>query len=274
MSKFLSSELVASYHQKGVYFPISVMSSEEAASYREKLEAFETERGSALSVIENKKTHLLFTWANELIRHPSILDAVESVIGPNILCWGADFFCKEAGTKDFVSWHQDATYWGMNSDEIVTAWLALSESSVESGCMRVIPETHHEQIQHQDTFSEENILSRGQEVSIAVDEAQAVDVVLKPGEISLHHVLLFHSSKPNRSHHKRIGFAIRYLPTHLKQTAGKDSATLVRGEDRFHHFELEPSPSRDFEPKMVAYHKMLSERANKILFRGTDKKPA
>ena len=267
MSKFLSSELVEKYHQQGICFPIAVMSSEDAANYRSKLEAFEAKKGGVIAGLENKRTHLLFTWANELIRHPSILDAVESVIGPNILCWGSEFFFKEPMTKNFVSWHQDATYWGMSKHDIVTAWLALSESSIESGCMRVIPETHQEQIRHEDTLNEENLLSRGQQVSVEVDETQAVDVILKPGEISLHHVLLFHSSKPNISHDRRIGFAIRYIPTHIEQTAGKDSATLVRGEDHYHHFELESSPSRDFEPKMVEYHKTVCDRAAKILFR-------
>lgn len=273
MSPHLSPTLIEKYHQEGICFPIRVMSPQEAIHYRAKLEAFEVGKGSPISGIENKKTHLLFTWANELIRHPPILDAVESVIGPNILCWASEFFTKAPGSKNFVSWHQDATYWGMSNDDIVTAWLALSESNIESGCMRVILETHQAQIQHKETANDANLLSRGQEVSVAVDETQAVDVILKPGEISLHHVLLFHSSKPNVSKDRRIGFAIRYIPTHVRKTDGQDSATLVRGQDNYHHFELEPSPSADMAPAMVKYHKNVCDRMVKLLYQGSDKQP-
>jgi ectoine hydroxylase-related dioxygenase (phytanoyl-CoA dioxygenase family) len=217
----------------------------------------------------NQKPHLLFPWLNELVRHPKILDAVESVLGPNILCWSAQFFMKQPGDRTFVSWHQDATYWGLSRPDVVTAWVALTPSVPLSGCMRVIPGTHRTQLKHADTFNDNNLLSRGQEIAIDVDEKQAVDVVLQPGEMSLHHVLIAHGSEPNNASHPRIGFAIRYLPTDVRQIAGEaDSATLVRGVDTHHYFEPEPPPEDDLHPAALARHKSIMDRQLRILYAG------
>jgi non-haem Fe2+, alpha-ketoglutarate-dependent halogenase len=96
-----------------------------------------------------------------------------------------------------------------------------------------------------------------------------VPLVLRPGEISLHHVRLVHGSPPNPSADRRIGFAIRYVPTSLRQLEGEDSATLVRGTDRYHHFEHEPRPTQDLDPEILELHKHITERNAKILYRGT-----
>ncbi len=260
MSSVTSTDFAKDYQKSGVSFPLPVLSHGEAIHYRKQLEDFEAEKGEAISGRQNKKIHLLFPWANELIRNSKILDAVEKIIGPNILCWGSEVFCKEANSSNYVSWHQDATYWGIGTDQILTAWVALSESSVESGCMRVVPESHNEQVMHEDNMSDGNLLSRGQEIAVDVDESKAVDVTLKPGEMSLHHVLIFHGSKPNRSDDKRMGFVIRFLPPHLKPTSGVDSATLVRGKDDHGNFELEPTPNCVNDPKLVEYHKNVCDK--------------
>ncbi|MGH2604186.1 MAG: phytanoyl-CoA dioxygenase family protein, partial [Dehalococcoidia bacterium] len=166
------------------------------------------------------------------------------------------------------------TYWGLDQQgDVVTAWLALSPSTPESGCMRVVPGTHlREVVAHADTFGAHNMLSRGQEIAVEVDEDHAVDVVLQPGEMSLHHVKLVHGSNPNRSDDRRIGFAVRYLPTHVRQVIGeKDSAMLVRGVDSYHHFEPEIPPAADLDPAAIAQHTAVCERQAQILFRGTDR---
>jgi non-haem Fe2+, alpha-ketoglutarate-dependent halogenase len=211
----LSAEAIRHYHEHGYHSPVRALSAAEAAELRRHLEEYER-AGGTLSGPLRHKTHLLFTWLNDLIRRPSILDAVEDIIGPNILCWGTSFFIKEARTPSFVSWHQDSTYWGLEPPDIVTAWVAISESTLENGAMRVIPGTHiGDQVAHRDTFARDNMLSRGQEIAVEVDGSQAVDLVLQPGEMSLHHVRLIHGSEPNPSARRRIGFAIRYLPTHV-----------------------------------------------------------
>jgi len=219
------------------------------------------------------KSHLLFTWLNDLIRHPRILDAVEDIVGPNILCWGSSFFIKEKRDPGFVSWHQDSTYWGLDPADVITAWVALSDSTAENGAMRVIPGSHKlEQIPHRDTFRPENLLSRGQEIVVEVDERQAKMLELKAGEMSLHHVRLIHGSDPNPSGQRRIGFAIRYIPTYVRQAAGThDSATLVRGADTYHHFEPEQCPDTDMSAAAQAYHASVTEAHARILMRDTDR---
>src|SRR5213593_4110662 len=158
MAKLLSASALAQYHRDGFYVPIRVLSREEAAGCRRRLETYEAERGGAIGGELRHKTHLLFTWLDALVRHPIILNAVEDVLGPNLLCWSSSFFIKEARDPAFVSWHQDSTYWGLSEPDVVTAWVAFSESSIESGAMRMVPGTHREQVPHRDTFAPENLL--------------------------------------------------------------------------------------------------------------------
>jgi non-heme Fe2+,alpha-ketoglutarate-dependent halogenase len=270
MTELWSEADVARYQEDGYVCPVGVLSADQASHYRARLEAAEAAAGGALPGPFRHKPHLVYTWAQELIRQPRILDAVETVIGPDILAWESVFFIKEANTPDFISWHQDITYWGLEAEgDVVSAWLALSPSTTESGCMRVVPGTHRrEVVPHADTFAEGNMLSRGQEIAVEVSEDQAVDLVLQPGQMSLHHVKIFHGSHANRSADRRIGFAIRYLPPHVRQEVGiPDSATLVRGRDRFGHFEPEPVPTADLDPAAVAYHTAVRERRMAILMR-------
>jgi non-haem Fe2+, alpha-ketoglutarate-dependent halogenase len=266
----LSEAAVAHYRKHGYYAPIQVMPAVEAGDIRRRLEAHEAAHGPLKGSMRHK-SHLLFTWLDGLIRHPGILDAVEGVIGPDILCWSSTFFIKEARDPGFVSWHQDSTYWGLDPADIVTAWVALSESSAENGAMRVIPDTQKlDQIPHRDTFAADNLLTRGQEIAVDVDESQAVMLQLQPGEMSLHHVRLIHGSDPNPSAKRRIGFAIRYLPTHVRQVVGtRDSATLVRGVDRYGNFEPEYAPERDLSEAALAFHAHVMGDQQKVLMRNT-----
>jgi non-haem Fe2+, alpha-ketoglutarate-dependent halogenase len=270
MGKSLSPAAIEQYARDGYVFPISVLWPEEARQYRERLERAERDLGGPLRGVYRIKPHLLFTWLADLVRHPAILDAVEDVLGPDILCWNTSFFTKEARSPGFVSWHQDATYWGLSEPDVVTAWVAFTESTLANGNMRVIPASHRAPVPHVDTFHPDNLLSRGQEITVEVDESLAADIILQAGEMSLHHVLMVHGSGANLSADRRIGFAIRYIPTRISQTGGpRDSATLVRGTDAFGHFEPEPRPRADLEPAMLALHAEISDRQAKILYRGT-----
>ncbi len=270
MPKSLSRDQIARYRAEGYLAPLRVMRAAEAGAVRARLEAVEARLGGPLRGDLRHKSHLLFPFLADLVRHPAILDAVEDLIGPDILCWNSNFFIKEAATPSFVSWHQDSTYWGLSSADVVTAWVALTPSNLANGAMAVIPGSQTlDQAPHRDTFDRNNLLTRGQEIAVAVDEAAAVPLVLEPGEMSLHHVRLVHGSPPNPSPDRRIGFAIRYIPTSLRQLEGEDSATLVRGTDRFGHFELEPRPETDLAADMLAYHRRIAERSARILYRGT-----
>jgi ectoine hydroxylase-related dioxygenase (phytanoyl-CoA dioxygenase family) len=217
-----------------------------------------------------QKPHLLFTWASELARHPKILDAIEDVIGPDILCWSTTFFTKEAHSPSFVSWHQDATYWGLSTNDVITAWVAFADAPVESGAMKFWPGSHlRNQLEHRDTFASDNLLTRGQEIAVDVPAGQGVDVPLKAGEMSLHHVLLAHGSGPNTTADRRIGYAIRYIPPHVRQIKARDSAMLVRGVDRYGNFDPDPAPKRDLDEAARAAHQDAVERSAKVLYDGT-----
>ncbi len=272
MPRQLSPSDIAAYHRSGYLFPVRAFSAGEAAGYRASLERHEDRAGAPLQGKWRVKSHLLFTWADRIVHHPTILDAVEDLVGPDILCWTTNFFIKEPASPGFVSWHQDAAYWGLDPDEVVTAWVALSPSNLESGCMKVMPGTHLEaHMPHVDTFATNNMLTRGQEVAVEVDPAKAVDILLEPGQMSLHDIKLVHGSEPNRSDERRIGLAIRYLPTHVRQTKGRDSAMLVRGKDRFGQFDLEPRPVRDLGEEELRAHQDAVERKVAVFYEGTNK---
>lgn len=272
MPKKLSPAELAAYHRDGYHFPVRAFDADEAGRYRRALEAHEARTGAPLQGKWRVKSHLLFTWADRIVHHPAVLDAVEDVIGPNILCWTTNFFIKEPRSPGFVSWHQDAAYWGLEPEEVVTAWVALTPSNAVSGCMKVLPGSHLQaHIPHVDTFAENNLLTRGQEIAVEVDEAGAVSIMLQPGEISLHDIKLVHGSAPNNSDDRRIGLAIRYLPTHVRQSKDRDSAMLVRGVDEHGHFDLEPRPRADLDADALRAHETAVERKIAVLYKGAAK---
>ena len=273
MPKYMSTAAVEQYRREGFYFPVPVMSATEAESYHNKLQAYELATDGPIASNYRHKVHLLFTWANELVRHPKILDAVEDIIGPDIICWTTNFFIKEPETPSFVSWHQDSTYWGLSTDEVITAWLALTDAPVESGAMKFLPGSHQKsQLEHRDTFHEDNLLTRGQELAIDVLEEEAVMVPLAAGEISLHNVKLVHGSAPNLTKRRRVGLAIRYIPPHVRQLKVRDSAMLVRGADTHGHFDEEPEPVADFDEASLVAHSEAVVRQIGALYSGTGKR--
>ena len=273
MGKLLTEAQIEAYARDGYVAPVRVMSEAAAGALRARLEAAEADAGGPLAGKLRFKPHLIFTFLDRLVRDDRVLDGVEDVLGPDLMCWASSFFTKEARDPGYVSWHQDSTYWGLSEPDVTTAWVALSESTRENGCMRVVPGSHTtDQIRHIDTHAAANMLSRGQVVNCEVDESEAVDIVLRPGEMSLHHVRLIHGSEPNPTDRRRIGFAMRYIPTYVRQTNGpRDSAVLVRGEDRYGHFEMEPPPVADLHPAAMEAHRRSAELHGQLLYQGTDR---
>ena len=235
----LASDIKDRFQRDGFVFPIDVMDSAAAAAYRARLEAAET----AFPDLINAKTclrrypNLVLPFVDEISRLPAVTDAVAAILGEELLALDCPFFIKEAGTGDFVSWHQDLTYWGLDGEEEVTAWIALSPATVASGCMRFVAGSQTQTVDHRDTHDPRNLLTRGQELTVTVSEDAATEVELRPGQMSLHHGKVFHASHPNRSGDRRIGLAIRYIPTRMRQVAGGNmAAMLVRGRDDHGHF--------------------------------------
>ena len=246
----LSKEVLAQYEHDGFFFPLDILSLEEVGAVRRQLEDFEVRYQSHPVVGDGEfrtSCHLFLPFLDELTRHPVILAAVSSILGNDLLVWGTSFFTKEPRSPDYVAWHQDLHYWGLDARDEVTAWVALSQASVESGCMRFVPASHIKEVAHADQPGTDAMLSRGQELVEPVDETQAVNAPLLPGQASLHHGLTFHASLPNRSNDRRIGFAS------MRQAGGQTGvATLVQGDDCYHHFESAPRPERVAAPESIA----------------------
>ncbi len=271
MTKLLTKPQIEQFWRDGYSPPLRVVSEQSAREMRRQLEAYEAEHGGPLKGSVRFKSHLLFKWLNDLIRNPIIVDAVEDLIGPNILVWSTDWWIKEAHSQSFVSWHQDSQYWGLDTSKLVTAWVGLSPSTIESGCMRVLPGSHlGPDLPHRDTYHDDNMLTRGQEIVEGIDESKVVNLEVQTGEAAIFAFRIAHASHPNTSDDRRIGMAIRYIPPDARQTrAAHDIASLVRGEDALGNFEHEPIPATDFDPDVVEFHARAEEERRQILYQGT-----
>lgn len=260
------------FDQDGFHFPLDVLSEDEAFGVRAELErleghVFREELGHKNQLNHG---HVVFRFASDLIRNARILDAVEEILGPDILCWSSTFFTKEPHTPSYVSWHQDLRYWGLSGDAVVSVWVALGRVTEAHGCMRFVPASHRlGLLDHRDTYDAENFLTRGQEAAYEVDESQTVKVELKAGQASLHHGRLLHASSSNMSDERRIGYVINYIAPHMRQiVATRDFAVLVRGEDRYGHFELVPAPEGDLTPEALAWHRRILGAQAEALYQG------
>jgi len=239
--KVLTQTQIEQYRDEGYLSPIPVLSDDEVQRYRDAYEELEAALGGKPKATDLSLTHMHFPWSWDLIHHPRVVDAVEDILGHDIVCWASSIFPKQPRNPGFISFHQDGTYWGLNSMDVTTAWVALTESTSENGCMRVVPGSHKEPVHpHKETWAEDNLLSRGQEIQVDVKEEDIVDIILKPKEMSLHHVNIIHGSNANHSDKKRIGFAPRYIRPDVAQVQveHRQPAVLVRGRDDYGHYEL------------------------------------
>ena len=239
------------YAEQGYLSPIDILDIDEAAWHRRQLEQAESQIGDLHYL---SKVHTILRSPAELARHPAILDVVQQLLGPDILVYNVTYIIKEANTEAHVSWHQDLTYWGLDSDDQVSLWLALSDASEAAGCMRVLPGSHRQgRLAHvTGELDEHNLLFQNQRVD-GVDEVQAVSCALRPGQASLHHGWLLHASAPNTTADRRIGLNVQYIAPQVRQTKLPGySAWLVRGEDRYGHYPADRPAQADLDPAALA----------------------
>ena len=263
----LTDEQIDQYREAGWLAPIDLLSPAEAAEARANLERYEASTGEPISASTRVGSHVLFPWVDELMRHDGILDAVEQLIGPDILCWNTIFWIKEAGSPSYVGWHQDLEYWGLDNSDLVNVWVALSPATEASGCMSVIPGSHKELLDHDETYAEDNMLTRGQELKIDIAEREIAPMPLQPGQMSMHNVRSAHGSGPNTTDDRRIGLSLQYMPTSTRQQLAEwDNAALVRGTDTYGHFEDCPRPAHDFDPVGVEFHRRAGEALREMLY--------
>ena len=259
MPKVLTEQQIKFYHEKGYLAPFEGIDAHAAAAMCEDLDAFERDEGMPASEII-VKGHLCFRRSYEFSRHPKILDVVEDLIGPDIYVLSSRFWMKPGKDGTFVSWHQDSAYFGLEPNELVTVWLALTDSEPVNGCLRVIPGTHRGKIySHVETFDKKNLLARGQSIEV-IDSSDAVDLVLRAGQFSCHHERIVHGSDANDTDDIRIGLGLFYFPAHVRSTIGRRPASLVRGVDNYGHWDADPVPSVDRDAVVYAHVKAAGER--------------
>ena len=253
----------ARFVHDGYLSPVRIMDKAAAATHRARMEAAERAFGDLHYLA---KVHTILRSPLELATHPRVLDTVKALVGPDVLLWNATYIVKEPRTPAFVSWHQDLAYWGLDGANQVSMWLALSAADAASGCMRMIPGSHHAGRRgHRLTAEDGNALYQGQTVE-GVEELHAVACELEPGEASFHHGWTLHASMPNRSDDRRIGFNAQYIATHMRQTQhARDTALLVCGDDDYGHFGEDLPATRDLEPAAVARQRELDRMVRETM---------
>ena len=268
----LSSNQVKKYNQDGFISPINVISNEQAREIRKEIEYIEKKWPNELNGIGRNYVHLISPIFDTIVHNSKVLDAVESIIGKNILACGTTLFIKNAHEKGFVSFHQDAKYIGLEPYNWVTAWIAVTDSNEENGCMRMWTGSHKNNLkEHNQKFDENNLLTRGQTIeNVPINETQPV--ILKAGQMSLHHPFIVHGSGLNKSKDRRIGFVIQsYIGTNVKQVLGQMYVQLARGKDSFNYHEHATRPFEIMNKKDILLRKKANEELSRIFYSGSKK---
>jgi len=247
--------MTATFDHDGVFFPIPVLTDEELAAARAETARIAAAENGAFKRFD--RSHLFFRWAYDLVRHPRVVDSVARILGDDVVVWGSLILSKPPNDPGFVAWHQDGVYAGFLGDALaVSAWIALSDSTIESGCMRVVPGSHKQRLEHAVRNAPANMLRQGQEIAAEVDERDAVDVQLRAGEMSLHHVDIVHGSNPNRASWARTGFIVRYTTPKMLQAI--TPVVVARGAQSPHLETLTEPPPAEFDVSMAAWRRATS----------------
>ena len=269
----LSSDQLKQYNDKGYIYPIDILSKNETHEIRNEIEYIENKWPEALAGIGRNYVHMISPVLDRICHNSKILDAVESIIGKNILVCGTTLFIKNPHEKGFVSFHQDAKYIGLESYNWVTAWIAVTDANEENGCMRMWSGSHKDKLKHHDQkYNEGNLLTRGQTVE-NVPLEKTTPIVLEAGQMSLHHPTIVHGSGLNKSNDRRIGFVIQsYIGSNVDQVLGKIYVQKARGEDvyKFHQYSNIPQTLMAKED-ILSWNKAKDE-LSKIFYSGSIKK--
>ena len=270
---YLSSNQLKQYNDEGFISPINIFPKDKAREIRNEIELIENKMPEELKNSGRYNAHLVSPLLDEVTHNSKILDAVQSLIGKNILVCGTTLFIKNPNEKGFVSYHQDAKYIGLEPHNWVTAWVAITDSNEKNGCMRMWSGSHKDNLRdHDQKFNEGNLLTRGQTVK-NVPKEKTTPLVLEAGQMSLHHPTVVHGSDLNKSNDRRIGFVIQsYIGTNVKQVLGKNSVQLARGVDKFNYHEIIGRPQNLLDAKDIKLKKLENENLQKIFYKGSDKK--
>ena len=270
---YLSSNQLKQYKDEGFVSPINVFSKEKAKEIRDEIELIEKEMPEELEKSGRYNAHLISPLLDGVTHNPKILDAVQSLIGENILVCGTTLFIKNPNEKGFVSYHQDAKYIGLEPHNWVTAWVAITDSNEHNGCMRMWSGSHKDNLkQHDQNFNEGNLLTRGQTIN-DVPKENTTPLILSSGQMSLHHPTVVHGSDLNKSNDRRIGFVIQsYIGTNVKQVLGKNSVQLGRGMDNFNFHEKIGRTKSLMHKNDIKLKKQENDHLQQIFYKGSNKK--
>ena len=270
---YLSSNQLKQYKDEGFVSPINIFSKEKAKEIREEIELIENKIPGELEKSGRYNAHLISPLLDEVTHNPKILDAVESLIGKNILVCGTTLFIKNPNEKGFVSYHQDAKYIGLEPYNWVTAWVAITDSNEKNGCMRMWSGSHKDNLkEHDQKFNEGNLLTRGQTVK-NVPKEKTTPLILNAGQMSLHHPTIVHGSDLNKSDDRRIGFVIQsYISTNVKQILGKNGVQLARGVDEFNYHKKIDRPKSLLKEDDLRIKKQENDNLQDIFYKGSSKK--
>ncbi|MBD1159037.1 phytanoyl-CoA dioxygenase family protein [Pelagibacterales bacterium SAG-MED19] len=270
---YLSSNQLKQYENEGFVSPINILSKEKAKEIRNEIELIENKIPKELERSGRYNAHLISPLLDEVTHNSKILDAVQSLIGENILVCGTTLFIKNPNEKGFVSYHQDAKYIGLEPHNWVTAWVAITDSNEKNGCMRMWSGSHKDNLkEHDQKFNEGNLLTRGQTVK-NVPKEKTTALILEAGQMSLHHPTVVHGSELNKSNDRRIGFVIQsYIGTNVKQVLGKNSVQLARGVDEFNYHEIIGRPQNLLDEKDIKLKKQENDNLQEIFYKGSGKK--
>ena len=268
----LTTEQLDYYKNKGYISPVYALTSTEAKEIRDEIEKIEKNWPKALEGINRNYVHLISPVFNKVCLNKNILDAVESIIGKNILICGTTLFIKNPKEKGFVSFHQDAKYIGLEPHNWVTVWVAITDANENNGCMRMLSGSHKENLRHHEQkFDENNLLTRGQTIkNVSLDKTEPV--ILKAGQMSLHHPKIVHGSSLNHSDDRRIGFVIQsYIGSNVDQVLGKMYVQKARGEDKYKYHEYSNIPTELMGRKEVISQNKANEELSKIFYFKSEK---
>tara|TARA_B100000035_G_scaffold303604_1_gene302368 strand:+ start:1018 stop:1845 length:828 start_codon:yes stop_codon:yes gene_type:complete len=270
---FLSPNQLKQYKDEGFVSPINIFSKDKAKEIRNEIELIEKKIPHELENSGRYNAHLISPLLDEVTHNSKILDAVQSLIGENILVCGTTLFIKNPNEKGFVSFHQDAKYIGLEPYNWVTAWVAITDSNEKNGCMRMWSGSHKNSLkEHEQKFNKGNLLTRGQTVK-NVPKKDTTPLILEAGQMSLHHPTVVHGSDLNKSDDRRIGFVIQsYIGTNVKQILGKNSVQLARGFDKFNYHEKIGRPKSFLDMNDIKLKKRENNNLQEIFYKGSDKK--
>ncbi len=270
---YLSSNQLKQYKDEGFVSPLNIFSKEKAKEIRNEIELIENKLPGELEKSGRYNAHLISPLLDEVTHNSKILDAVQSLIGENILVCGTTLFIKNPYEQGFVSYHQDAKYIGLEPHNWVTAWVAITDSNEKNGCMRMWSGSHKDNLkEHDEKFNEGNLLTRGQTVK-NVPKEKTTPLILEAGQMSLHHPTVVHGSELNKSNDRRIGFVVQsYIGTNVKQVLGKNGVQLARGVDEFNYHEIIDRPQNLLDEKDIKLKKQENDNLQEIFYKGSDKK--